>query len=80
MSKSPSLAADYIERQAEEALRREHEMNAFVERKNPHLKPTARYIAGPLPSNHPQFHTRAHYLDYLRRRELGKYNPKYINY
>ncbi len=77
---SPSWAADYMERQAEKALCHEREMNAFVERKNPHLKPTSRYLATALPEHQPLFYTRTAELDWLRRRELGKHNPNYTNY
>lgn len=74
MSKySPSWAADYAERTAEAFYRRERSLNAFIESKNPHLKPTARYLAGPRPAV--EFHTRKAYLNHLARYEMSKYNP-----
>ena len=74
-TRSPGWAAAYAEAQASARLQRERALNSVIASRNPHLRSTARYQCGPLPSWHPRFGSRADYLDYLARREMGRFDP-----
>ncbi len=73
--RSPSWAADYEEQQAAALLRRERAINEVIERRNPHLKPTAEYMRSKRSSFDPRFNSRADVLRYEARREMAKFDP-----
>jgi hypothetical protein len=75
-TRSPGWAAAYAEAQAYARLRHERALNSFIESRNPHLPSTERYRCGPLPPWHPRFGTRADYVEYLARREMGRFDPE----
>jgi hypothetical protein len=74
-SRGPSWAADYAERRAEARLRHEREMNAVIEHRNPHLKPTAQWLAGPRLASSVEFWTRERHLLYLTKFTMSKFDP-----
>jgi hypothetical protein len=49
-------------------------MNEFIESKRQGIRPTERYLKGPLPSWHPRFGSELDLLEYQLKRELGKYD------
>jgi hypothetical protein len=72
---SPEWAAAYAEAQARTRLNRERSLNTFIASRNPNLPSTERYQRGPLPPSHPRFGTTADYINYLARREMGRFDP-----
>ncbi len=73
--RSPEWAAQRAEAHARAHLNRERAINRVIEHRNPSLPPTARYQRGPLSSWHPRFGSLADYLEYLARREMGRFDP-----
>jgi len=71
----PSWAADYAEAQARARFRREEALNRVIETRNPRIRPTEKYLRGPLPSWSPEFGSFADYLEYRATRSMGKYDP-----
>ena len=72
----PGWAAAYAEAQARARLHHERALNSVIASRNPHLPSTERYLRGPLPPSHPRFGSQADYLDYLARREMGRFDPE----
>jgi hypothetical protein len=72
---TPEWAARRAEAQARAHLQRERTINCVIERRNPCLPSTARYQRGPLPPWHPRFGSPADYVEYLARREMGRFDP-----
>jgi hypothetical protein len=50
------VGREYAEREAERLVMRERKINEVIERRYPHLKPTAQFLAGPRPES--SFYTR----------------------
>lgn len=75
-TRSPEWAVTYAEAQAYARLRHERALNSLIASRNPQLAATERYRRGPLPPWHPRFGTRAAYLEYLARREMGRFDPE----
>jgi hypothetical protein len=75
----PGWAAAYAEAQARARLQHERALNSVIALRNPHLPSTERYQRGPLPPWHPRFGSAADYLDYLARREMGRFDPEIDN-
>lgn len=74
-NRDPRWAAEHAEREARAALERELAINRVIERRNPNLRPTARYLEPPLPPSSVQFNTRADVLRYQAKRAMGKFDP-----
>ena len=72
--RSPSWAVEYANRQAEQLLVRERRINEVIERRNPHLRPTAQFLAGPRPES--SFYTRQEFLLYKWKFTMSKYDPR----
>jgi hypothetical protein len=72
---TPEAAAARAEREALRSYFHERELNQVIERRNPTLHATPAYAAGPISSWHPRWGSRAEYLRYRARREMGKYDP-----
>lgn len=73
-SPSPGWAAAYAEAQAYARLQHERALNDFIASRNPDLPSTRRYRRRPLPAWHPRFYSRADYLAYRARREMGRFD------
>jgi hypothetical protein len=65
-----------MEAQAEERIRHERKLNQFLGTRccRP-AQETERYARGPLCPSDPSFYTRLDYLNYLGKREMGRFNP-----
>ena len=74
--RGPGWAAAYAEAQARARLQHERALNSFIASRNPQLPSTERYQRGPLPPWHPRFGSPADYLNYLARREMGRFDPQ----
>jgi hypothetical protein len=72
---SGETAVAYAEARARARLHHERALNEFIARRRPDLPSAERYQRGPLPPWHPRFGSRADYLDYLARREMGRFDP-----
>ena len=72
----PGWAAAYAEAQARARLNHERALNSVIASRNPQLPSTERYQRGPLPPSHPRFYSPADYLNYLARREMGRFDPE----
>jgi hypothetical protein len=70
--RDPNWAVAYAEHQAERLIARERKINEVIERRNPHLKPTAQFLAGPRRES--SFYTREQFLSYLWRFTMSKYD------
>jgi len=73
---SPEWAAARAEAHARARLQQERAINHVIASRNPSLPSTERYRRGPLPPWHPRFGSPADYLDYLARREMGRFDPE----
>ena len=69
-------AAAFAEAQARARLHHERALNSIIASRNPHLRSTERYRRGALPPWHPRFGSPADYLNYLARREMGRFDPQ----
>jgi hypothetical protein len=76
LHKSPGLGRRVCRAQAPARLQHERAFNSFIASRNPHLPSTERYQRGPLPPWHPRFGSPANYLNYLARREMGRFDPQ----
>jgi hypothetical protein len=74
----PWTAVVLVEGQARARLQQERKLNSVIASRNPHLPSTERYREGPLPPWLPRFGTRADYLRYLARREMGRFDSEVV--
>ncbi len=71
---SPSWAAGYAEAQARASIERERAINRVIANRNPCLLETEQYRRGTLSSFDMRFNSRADYLRYVARREMGRFD------
>lgn len=71
----PEDFARRAEAQARARLHHERDLNRVIACRNPQLPSTERYLRRPLPPWHPRFGSTTRYLDYLTRREMGRFDP-----